>query len=237
MFIGDVDKLRDSYFAQCTDRDSNFKTEWFVNNLLELHCRRCPIRVKTHSVKRYLKPWVTRNIQRMINYKHTLFKQYKEAAIPLEFHNKYKNNVNRILKTSKSNYFSNKFEYCQSNIKSTCLTINSILGHKRKKNDNITLLDNGGDEFSDSQSVADAFCDHFSTVATTLDCIPIFIYKLISHHISPIICDIFNSCITLGMFPNLLKLAKIIPLFKSKTSKLIKNYRPITLSHLLSKLK
>ena len=38
------------------------------------------------------------------------------------------------------------------------------------------------------------------------------------------------------MFPNLLKLAKIIPLFKSKNSKLIKNYRPISLLHLFSKL-
>ena len=69
-----------------------------------------------------------------------------------------------------------------------------------------------------------------------IHCIPVFIYKLISHHISPIICDIFNSCITLGMFPNLLKLAKIITLFKSKNSNLIKNYRPISLLHLLSKL-
>ena len=219
----------------------------------------------------------------MINYKHTLFKQYKQAAIPLEFYNRYKNNVSRILKESKSNYFSNKFEQCQSNLKSTWLTINSVLGHKRKKSNNITLLGSGGDEFSDSHRVADAFCDYFSTVATTLDsnipttgtdpmyympdplpvsffatpatpdevhkfiiglpnksgnihCIPVFIYKLISHHISPIICDIFNSCITLGMFPNLLKLAKIIPLFKSKNSKLIKNYRPISLLHLLSKL-
>ena len=33
LFIGDVDRLRDSYFALSTDRDSNFKTEWFVNNL------------------------------------------------------------------------------------------------------------------------------------------------------------------------------------------------------------
>ena len=103
----------------------------------------------------------------MINYKHTPFKQYKQAGIPLEFYNRYKNKVSRILKASKSNYFSNKFEQCQSNIKSIWLTINSVLGNKRKKSDNITLLDSGGDEFSDSQSVADAFCDYFSTVATT----------------------------------------------------------------------
>ena len=38
------------------------------------------------------------------------------------------------------------------------------------------------------------------------------------------------------MFPNLLKLAKIIPLFKSKNLKLIRNYRPISLFHLLCKL-
>ena len=96
LFIGDVEGLRDSYFAQCTDKDFNFKTEWFVNNLWELYCRRCLIRIKPLSVKRYLKPWVTRNIQRMINYKHTIFKQYKQAAIPLEFYNRYKNNVSRI---------------------------------------------------------------------------------------------------------------------------------------------
>ena len=38
------------------------------------------------------------------------------------------------------------------------------------------------------------------------------------------------------MFPNLLKLAKIIPLFKSKNSELIMNYRPTSLLHLPSKL-
>ena len=47
--------------------------------------------------------------------------------------------------------------------------------------------------------------------------IPVFIFKLLSSHIAPIICDIFNCAITEGVFPAVLKLARILPLHKGNT--------------------
>ena len=40
-----------------------------------------------------------------------------------------------------------------------------------------------------------------------IDSIPIFIYKKLSPFLAPIICDIFNTSVSEGTFPNILKLA------------------------------
>lgn len=66
--------------------------------------------------------------------------------------------------------------------------------------------------------------------------IPIFIIKKVSHLISPIICDIFNSSLTHGHFPTDLKHARVIPLYKAKSNKEKNNFRPISILPLLSKL-
>ena len=66
--------------------------------------------------------------------------------------------------------------------------------------------------------------------------IPVFIFKLLSSHIAPIICDIFNCAITEGVFPAVLKLARILPLHKGKRHKITDNFRPISLLSLMAKI-
>ena len=66
--------------------------------------------------------------------------------------------------------------------------------------------------------------------------IPVFIFKLLSSHIAPIICDIFNCAITEGVFPAVLKLARILPLHKGKSHKITDNFRPISLLSLMAKI-
>ena len=41
--------------------------------------------------------------------------------------------------------------------------------------------------------------------------------------------DVFNLSISQGIFPNTMKIAEIIPLFKCKDPSIINNYRPISL--------
>ena len=53
--------------------------------------------------------------------------------------------------------------------------------------------------------------------------------------ISPMV-DIFNSSLTAGVFPELMKKAIIVPLHKGQSTLELSNYRPITLLITISKL-
>ena len=60
--------------------------------------------------------------------------------------------------------------------------------------------------------------------------------KLITNDISKCITVIINQSLTSGIFPNSLKIAKVTPIFKKENSKLITNYRPISVLPVISKI-
>lgn len=66
--------------------------------------------------------------------------------------------------------------------------------------------------------------------------VPIFIYKLVINHISVVLNDLYNSSIVEGVFPDCLKLAHIIPIYKSSDVFSVNNYRPISILHFIAKI-
>ena len=63
------------------------------------------------------------------------------------------------------------------------------------------------------------------------------VLKSVSYSLAPILSKLFNKCTASGYFPNELKVAKIIPLFKNKGSvNDMCNYRPISMLSVFSKL-
>ena len=48
-------------------------------------------------------------------------------------------------------------------------TVNTLFGRSTDKTNNITLLDDNGEDVSDPKSVSNMFCDYFSTMATKLN--------------------------------------------------------------------
>ncbi len=63
------------------------------------------------------------------------------------------------------------------------------------------------------------------------------IFKNFAHELAHPISQIFNMSITNGIVPDIMKIAKVIPVYKSKgDDKLFTNYRPISLLPVLSKL-
>ena len=70
------------------------------------------------------------------------------------------------------------------------------------------------------------------------DCsdINMFLIKKISIEISPILSYLFNRVFSEGVFPNILKIAKVIPLFKKSDKSKPENYRPISLLPQFSKI-
>ena len=63
-----------------------------------------------------------------------------------------------------------------------------------------------------------------------------FIIKEIILDISPLLKHVFNRSLAEGIFHNVLKKAKVIPIFKSGDKSLAENYRPISLLPKISKI-
>ena len=60
--------------------------------------------------------------------------------------------------------------------------------------------------------------------------------KEVVHQISPIVENLFNDSLKLGIFPERMKVAEIAPLHKFKDTDIVDNYRPISLLFTVSKV-
>ena len=78
--------------------------------------------------------------------------------------------------------------------------------------------------------------DSFKNKKTNINNIPVFVIKKVSPVICPMLAQLFNESIVYGKFPNKLKLGRVIPLHKSGSSTILKNYRPITTLSIFSKI-
>jgi hypothetical protein len=76
----------------------------------------------------------------------------------------------------------------------------------------------------------------FENKNNSLDDFPFKILKLISLHLSPILTDIFNLIMTMGIYPDCLKCARVTPIFKSGDKLNPLNYRPISVLKSLNKV-
>ena len=66
--------------------------------------------------------------------------------------------------------------------------------------------------------------------------IPIYLLKILSEYIAVPLCDIVNESFSSGIFPDMMKLAKVIPLYKKNSPEVLSNYRPISLLSIFSKI-
>ena len=72
--------------------------------------------------------------------------------------------------------------------------------------------------------------------AAGLDGINSYIIKISAITVAPLLVKLFNACMSIGSFPDVLKNASIIPLYKEGDRSDSTNYRPISLLPLLGKL-
>ena len=66
--------------------------------------------------------------------------------------------------------------------------------------------------------------------------IPIKLLKIIGYSVSPLLALLVNQSFQSGIFPDKLKIAKVISLFKKGNPELPSNYRPISLLPIFSKI-
>ena len=66
--------------------------------------------------------------------------------------------------------------------------------------------------------------------------IPINVLKKAAPVVIPQLVQVFNMSFKQGVFPDMMKLAKVIPIFKAGSKLLVTNYRPISLLSVFSKI-
>ena len=64
----------------------------------------------------------------------------------------------------------------------------------------------------------------------------VYLHLILSEYIAVPLCDIINDSFSSGIFPDLMKLAKVIPLYKKSSPENSNNYRPISLLSVFSRL-
>ena len=75
-----------------------------------------------------------------------------------------------------------------------------------------------------------------SKTSSGVDGISLVLLKHIKHEISKPVPLILNQCLTTGIFPDKLKIAKVGPIYKSDDENIFNNYRPISILPALSKV-
>ena len=87
-----------------------------------------------------------------------------------------------------------------------------------------------------SKDIIQAFKDLDVKKTADLWGLSVQIISSIIEIISPYLATVFNSCVASGVFPDLMKLSKVIPLFKSGSTTDPSNFRPISILPTLSKI-
>ena len=142
------------------------------DSVLDKHA---PFKLMTNKeMKLRDKPWITSGILKSIKIKDSTHKKYIKAKnaetkynLFLKFKS-YRNSVSNLLKLSKKNYYTEYFNSNINNIKGTWKGIKEIINLKSSKKLQPSNLSVNNKLITDKSSVANAFNDFFSTIATKL---------------------------------------------------------------------
>jgi hypothetical protein len=86
------------------------------------------------------------------------------------------------------------------------------------------------------EEILDIISNLKNSTSTGRDNIPIKLIKLCAYELAPILTDINNTSMIEGVFPDNLKVAKVIPVFKNGDARSVSNYRPISILSAFSKI-
>ena len=89
---------------------------------------------------------------------------------------------------------------------------------------------------TDKKEVANIISSLNSNKASGLNSIPYRILFLLKNEISKQLADLFNLSFMTGVFPSVLKTAKVVPVFKKDSKLDYSNYRPISLLSNIEKI-
>ena len=126
-----------------------------------------------------------------------------------------------------NNYFASKAETTKKSIKYTHKHFSDYLSNE---SDSTIFL-----QPTDKEEIANIISSLNSSKASGPNSIPYRILFLLKNDISKQLADLFNLSFLTGVFPSVLKTAKVVPAFKKDSKLDYSNYRPIPCYQILKK--
>ena len=91
-------------------------------------------------------------------------------------------------------------------------------------------------EDTSKDKIVDIINNSSSNKASGYDDIPTKLIKAAKFSPAPFLNTIFNSCLNSGLYPDELKIARVIPLHKGGAKFELKNFRPISILSSINKI-
>ena len=245
------------------------------------------------EIKLKSKPWINKEIlaemskrdKLLLKYSKMKNKKSEAAQITYEDYKKIRNEVTKLKRDSKVDYYRRFFEENKKKSSTIWKRIRSIVNINNTSRKDIKLLNEDGKNVYDPTKIAELLNKYFDSVGPNIDkkipkplkhfkdfmkhfkvdktfflkattpreifdiilafdlkkslgpnSIPMYVLKIANTFFADKLCDIINLSFKTGIFPDLCKLAKVIPLFKKENPLLCENYRPISLLPVYSKM-
>ena len=224
----------------------------FVNNTLKEYINICaPTKLATIPAKYAIREqWMSKGLLRSSIHLNKLRKKDIGKSNSIRY-KLYRNLYNRLVRIAKANYYATLINKYKGDICQTWKVLNEVIG-KRKSTTNCMIFNIKNAPSSDKQLISHSFCDYFTNLGQKcaskiiVDIVAIIcsghdgisskLVKDLKDALASPISTIINNSLTTGYAPDMAKLAKVIPIYKTKDKKNIENYRPISLLPVISKI-
>ena len=138
------------------------------------------------------------------------------------------NNEPEVIASSFNSYFNSIPTTLSNNINNNILTFENYLVDQIPEAENF--------QPSSIQEITKIITNLKQSNSVGWDNIPTTILKSNINILAPILCNLINKFLAMGVFPKSPKRAKILPIFKNKNKLDITNYRPISTLPVISKV-
>ena len=283
-FLADLAAVNWSAILVCSD-DINVIVEQFMK-ILSLAVEKHAPSIERRVSERY-SPWLSSDLKALFRTRDRM----KIAAVKaksellMNAYRHVRNQANNMNSRLKRNYFTNKLNECEGDLKQTWSTINKLI-NKRSKSTQIQSLKVDDTVIKDSESIANLMNDYFCSIGdklskkipdkensllkgeydinptsacftfspmqpqelvkamnkfktshgSGLDGISSFFLKAGMPILAQPLSQLFNLSLSLGLFPDSWKIARVAPIFKDGPADESNNYRPISVLPVVSRL-
>ena len=157
------------FYGDLLSNDSNLDERFeIVDAWLVKACNRFfPIKRKKVSHKRFLSPWLTNSLIKLIRKKHRLFTYYKRKKISYQSYSTYCKGLKVLLHLAESMYHRRRFDDLKFDVRKKWRHLNCLLG-RGVLDDEINFLTVDGNKVDGANEIGNVFLDFFSTIASKL---------------------------------------------------------------------